>query len=217
LFSQQVLQPYPNVLAMACSGSLFLSSLIALGFLANAFQISCNCFIGIGKIISAMSRDGILPRWFGPEGINSVTHAPVRAYWTYLFLGIPVICLYAIIPPWNDYALSVVTVACGSVFFLTTFAATRLPTERFRKALAESDIGHVKPWVFQATGYIGALIAILMIGSYVVVPKLGLQGKTQVGSLVLGVIVVTSIVVVSRGSRGSDSKADEVSVSIQTD
>jgi amino acid transporter len=195
-FSRRVLQPYPNVLAIASSGSLGLSVLIALGFLANAFQITCNCFIGMGKIITAMSRDGILPRPLA-AGIDPRTNAPVRAYWAYWIIGVPVIVMYGIVPHWSDYALGVVTLACGYVFLLTALAATRLPTERFREDLEKSDIRAMPGWLFRAAGYTGTAFSFLMVASCAFLPQFGLRGG--IPFLALAVIILTcSTVILSR-------------------
>ncbi len=95
-----ILQPFPNVLAMAVSGGIFLASLIALGFFANAFQVTCNCFIGVTRILAAMSADGFIPRRLGFETIDPHLHSPVKAHWAYFIASIPVIGFYNFIPSW---------------------------------------------------------------------------------------------------------------------
>ena len=51
LFVRNVLQPFPNALAIASSQGYGIAIVIALGFLANTFQVICNSFIGMAKII----------------------------------------------------------------------------------------------------------------------------------------------------------------------
>lgn len=54
LFVRNVLQAFPNALAIALSQGYGIAIVIALGFLANAFQVTCNSFIGMAKIIVKM-------------------------------------------------------------------------------------------------------------------------------------------------------------------
>lgn len=214
LFSTRILQPYPNVLAVACSPSLWLSVLISVGFLANAFQISCNCFIGMGKIIAALGRDGVLPKSLSVERQHPATRAPapVAAYWTYFLCGIPVIVVYSVVPNWSDYGLSVVTVACGYVFCLSSLAAAWIPSARFRDEFAHSPLKRFAPWTFRLVGGAGALIALSMIVAYLFSPRLfphNLGLRITVPYLVLvGIIAGCASIVMMRKGRSSGGEGE---------
>jgi amino acid transporter len=91
-FVKSVLQPFPNVLAMASTGSLLLVIIIALGFIANSFQITCNCFIGVTRILVKMGNDGMLPITL-PHGrridyVDPESHTPKNAHWLYFCLSV---------------------------------------------------------------------------------------------------------------------------------
>ena len=88
---------------MAASGGLLASIIIGVGFLANAFQIACNSYIGVSKILVKMSQDGILPRWLRLDEIDPRHRSPARAYRAYLILGLPFIAAYSLLPQWADY------------------------------------------------------------------------------------------------------------------
>src|SRR5262249_23327453 len=123
---KSVLPPFPSVLAMASTPSVLLAVLIAAGFLANAFQVTCNCFIGVTRILTVMHGQGLLPIAFTP-GVRDEDDTLYRMHWFYLFLAIPWILAYNLIPEWPNYALGV-TFGCGYVFTLTAFATTRVPS-----------------------------------------------------------------------------------------
>jgi amino acid transporter len=98
LFVRNVLQPFPNALAIASSQGYGIAIVIALGFLANAFQVTCNSFIGMAKIIVKMDEDGLFPSPWKLGKQEAGTEAPMRAHWAYFLLGLPVIVAYSLIP-----------------------------------------------------------------------------------------------------------------------
>jgi hypothetical protein len=174
LFVRNVLQPFPNALAIASSQGYVIAIVIALGFLANAFQVTCNSFIGMAKIIVKLDEDGLFPsRWkLGKQ--EPGTEAPMRAYWVYFLLGLPVIVGYSLIPKWGEYTLGV-TFACGYVFMMSALAIAKLSFHR----RASNEFGGLAPIatrVLRASSCLGAGGAAAMTLSYLVVPKLGLTG-----------------------------------------
>jgi len=174
LFVRTVLQPFPNALAIASSQGYGIAIVIALGFLANAFQVTCNSFIGMAKIIVKMNEDGLFPsRWkLGKQ--EAGTEAPMRAYWAYFLLGLPVIVGYSLIPRWGEYTLGV-TFASGYVFMMSALAIAKLS---FHPS-ASNEFGGLAPLptrVLRVSACLGAAGAAAMTLSYLVVPKLGLTG-----------------------------------------
>jgi amino acid transporter len=55
---------WPPILAVALTASPLVVIIIALGYLLNGFQIVCNCYIGMTRVLVAMSLDRLLPDWF---------------------------------------------------------------------------------------------------------------------------------------------------------
>lgn len=208
-----VLQPFPNILAVAVSRSPIIVLLIALGFLANSFQITCNCFIGVTRILVAMGSDGLLPRRWALERVDPVRHSPVRAHWAYLLASIPAILAYSLIPTWSLYTLGV-TFACGYVFTLSALAAVFIPT-KMRSLWHSSDVSHFPAGFFRAVGIIGFILGAVMVVSYVLVPQFGLTGDVPY-FIVLGILVFSyAIYVLARArsplvAKALESTPDEI-------
>ena len=66
--------------------------LIAFGFILNGHQIVHNCYIGMTRVMLAMSFDRLLPEWV--SRVNDRLHTPVNAHVVYFLASIPVILLY---------------------------------------------------------------------------------------------------------------------------
>jgi amino acid transporter len=174
LFIRNVLQPFPNVLAMASSDSRWASIVIGFGFLANAFQVTCNSFIGVSKIIVRMDGDGLFPTTWRLGECKPKTNAPMRAYWLYLVAALPVIAGYSLIHRWGEYTLGV-TFACGYVFMLSAMAALKLSSHpSVVKCL--TPLGRIPRAVLKTAACVGSVLAATMVLSYLLVPKLGLTG-----------------------------------------
>jgi len=62
----------------------FVILLIGLGFTLNAFQIVCNCYIGVTRIMVAMSLDRLLPEWVSK--VDERFHTPLNAHLAYFLL-----------------------------------------------------------------------------------------------------------------------------------
>ena len=118
--------------------------LIAAGFILNGHQIVHNCYIGMTRVMVAMSLDRVLPEMV--SRVSERFRTPVNAHVIYFLFSIPVIWLY------NDFAYGSgddsvtwasltlgVTFACGYVFVGTALAGALLP---FRaRALYEASPG----------------------------------------------------------------------------
>jgi hypothetical protein len=213
LFIRNVLQPFPNVLAIASSGSRLGSFVIALGFLANAFQVTCNSFIGVSKIIAKMQVDNLFPGSWRLAECDPTTKAPMRAYWFYLGLALPVIAGYSLVARWGEYTLGV-TFACGYVFMLTAMAAVKLssdPSVSSHYALERN----VARRIMKSSAYVGSALAGIMVVSYLVVPKLGLTGFLPY-CVVIVVIIACALWVFMRSRNSEDQRrlAQETKVGV---
>jgi amino acid transporter len=190
-FLKNVLQPFPNVLAMAVTESPLLCIVIALGFFANAFQVTCNCFVGVTRILVAMSADGFFPRSLRLEEIDVRRHAPVRAHWYYFFASLPWIACYNFVPAWANWTLGV-TFACGYVFTFSTLATTRIPT-KMRSIWKASELANVPRWVFRVIGLVGFFCGAAMVCAYLIVPQLGITGTVPY-LIVFGIIALSILI-----------------------
>jgi amino acid transporter len=171
--------------------------LIAIGFLANAFQVTCNCSIGVTRIMVQMSNDGCLPKWLGV--VNPKRHAPVNAHWAYFVASVPVIIGYSFLANWSQYTLGV-TFGCGYVFMLSAFAAAKLTSPGMASFWKSSEIHRFPGWLIKAVGLGGGVIAASMVAAYLVLPQLGITGNLPY-LIVVGIIFGCYIIIVRARSH----------------
>ena len=115
---------WPNMIAVAMVASPIIVLIIGLGYLLNSHQIVHNCYIGMTRVMVAMSLDRLLP-----ESVSKVSeryHTPVNAHFIYFLASIPVIFAYNLVPGWVGLTLGV-TFGCGYVFIVTCLAGALLP------------------------------------------------------------------------------------------
>jgi amino acid transporter len=151
---------FPNIVSVALTASPIVVLLIALGFILNGHQIVHNCYIGMTRVMLAMSFDRILPEFV--SRVSDRWHTPVNAHVIYFVASIPVIILYNLFSytdaagstiTWFSFTLAV-TFACGWVFVASALAGALMP---FRaKAAYEASAG--------ARYRIGGLPAITVVG-----------------------------------------------------
>ena len=103
---------FPNLMAMGLTGSWVIVLLIGIGFILNAFQIVCNCYIGTTRIMVAQGLDGLLPDWFAR--VNARWKTPVNAHVAYFIAALPVIWGFNKVSSWTRWTLGV-TFANGAV------------------------------------------------------------------------------------------------------
>lgn len=149
----------PSMLAVAVSNNALLILLIGIGFTLNAFQIICNCYIGVTRIMVAMSLDRLLPEWVSK--VDDRWHTPVNAHVVYFVLSLPIFYLYSYF--YNDFVLFTlgVTFGCGYAFAATALAGALMP---FRaKELYESSPGAK----YKTNGWVGLLLMLVGIVTFV--------------------------------------------------
>lgn len=123
---------WPNILATAIANNPIVTLLIAAGFILNGHQIVHNCYIGMTRVMVAMSLDRVLPEFV--SRVSERFHTPVNAHVIYFVASIPVIWLYSNFSygegdsatSWTSLTLGV-TFACGYVFVGTALAGALLP------------------------------------------------------------------------------------------
>ncbi len=203
---------WPNMIATAIANNPVVTLLIAFGFILNGHQIVHNCYIGMTRVMVAMSLDRLLPEMV--SRVSERLRTPVNAHVIYFVASLPVIWLYNNfaygegdnVTTWTSLTLGV-TFACGYVFVGTAIAGALLP---FRaKALYEASPGSAYkvagiPLV-TIVGAIGAVAGVLFLWAFLTSPELGLTSDLAyyvvAGILVfaLGWYLVTKYVRRSRG------------------
>lgn len=184
--------PFPNILAIGLSSSSIVVILISLGYIANSFQIFCNCYIGMTRNIVAMSLDRVLPEW--ASRVHPKLHSPVNAHMAYFFASILWILAYNYVPDWATYTLGV-TFASGYVFVFSSLAAALLPYRA--KQIYEASPGAKYKFLgiplVSILGLLGFICGGAMVVSFLVFPQFGLTGTVPY-LLVGGIIVLTLVI-----------------------
>jgi APA family basic amino acid/polyamine antiporter len=152
---------WPPILAVALTASPIIVLIIGLGYLLNGFQIVCNCYIGMTRVIVAMSLDRLLPEWFSK--VNERVHTPVNAHLGYFLASIPVIIAYNLVTQpftWTSLTLGV-TFGCGYVFIITCLAGALLPYRA--KEVYDASPGAK----YQVSGFVGLLFTVLGAAAFI--------------------------------------------------
>jgi amino acid transporter len=186
---------WPNIIATALANNIIVTLLIAFGFILNAHQIVHNCYIGMTRVMVAMSFDRLLPEWV--SRVNERLHTPVNAHLVYFLASIPVIWLYNNFAygegdsavSWASLTLGV-TFACGYVFVATALAGALLPF-RAKAAYdaspgAQYTIGGYP--LVTVIGLLGAAFGIVFLYLFLTNEQLGLTSQlayTIVGGVLL--------------------------------
>jgi len=170
---------WPPILAVALTASPIVVLIIGIGYILNGFQIVCNCYIGMTRVMVAMSLDRLLPEWFSK--VDEKLHTPVNAHLAYFLASIPVILAYNLVTqPFSWYSLTLgVTFGCGYVFVVTSLAGALLPYRA--KDLYEASpgshykIGNVP--LITVLGGVGAVLGTLMVATFLFSKELGVLGN----------------------------------------
>jgi amino acid transporter len=182
---------WPNIIAVALSASPLVIIIIGVGYILNSHQIVHNCYIGMTRVMVAMSLDRLLPEWISK--VDEKRHTPVNAHLAYFLASIPVILLYNLNGNWVALTLGV-TFACGYVFVVTSLAGALLPYRA--KDVYESSPGAVYkvgniPLV-TIFGVIGFVLGGAMLLMFMFYAQLGLT-STLAYSVVFGVLAFSAI------------------------
>lgn len=183
--------PFPGMFAIVISPNPIIVILVAVSFMLASLQITCNCYIGMTRIMVGMSLDRTLPAWFSK--VSPRFRSPVNAHLIYFALGCVAILGYNYWTQWYSMTLGV-TLACGYVFTISCLAAALLP---FRaKALYEASPGAKYTLggfplvtIFGVIGFVFGLWALIM---FLTNSAYGLTGTTPY-LVVAGIFVVCLI------------------------
>jgi basic amino acid/polyamine antiporter, APA family len=183
--------PMPGMYAIVISPNPILVVLVAVCFMLASLQITCNCYIGMTRIMVGMSLDRTLPAYVSK--VSQRFRSPAVAHWIYFACSLPVIIGYSYWGRWLGLTLGV-TLACGYVFVISCLAAALLPYRA--KALYEASPGAKYTLggfplvtIFGGIGFIAgtaALVAFLANVGY------GLKGTTPY--IIVGGIFVICLV-----------------------
>jgi APA family basic amino acid/polyamine antiporter len=151
---------WPPIIAVALTANPLVVLLIGIGFLLNGFQIVCNCYIGMTRVLVAMSLDRLLPDWFSK--VSEKFHTPVNAHIAYFLASLPVIYGYnKLTQPFSWYSLTLgVTFGCGYVFIITCLAGALLPYRA--KEVYEASPGGK----YNVNGFVAALFTLLGMAAF---------------------------------------------------
>lgn len=167
---------WPNMVAVALTASPLVVLIIGLGYILNGFQIVCNCYIGMTRVMVAMSLDRLLPEFV--SRVHEKLHTPVNAHVVYFLASVPVILAYNLVGGWVGLTLGV-TFGCGYVFVVTALAGALLPYRA--KQLYEASPGaHYRIGGLPAItvlGALGAVLGALMVLAFLFAPELGVLGN----------------------------------------
>ena len=190
---------WPPILAVALTGSPLVVLIIAIGYLLNGFQIVCNCYIGMTRVMVAMSLDRLLPEWLSK--VDERLHTPVNAHLAYFLASIPVILAYNLVPGWIGLTLGV-TFGCGYVFVITCLAGALLPY-RARELYEASPGSKYKlgnlPMI-TVLGILGGILGTIMVLAFLFAPQLGVLGNWNFENFPSGLwaqIIAFGIILVS--------------------
>lgn len=195
---------WPNIIAVALTASPFVVLLIGIGYILNSHQIVHNCYVGMTRVMVAMSLDRLLPEQISK--VDEKLHTPVNAHLAYFVASIPVILLYNLHPNWVALTLGV-TFACGYVFVITCLAGALLPYRA--KDVYESSpgakykVGNIP--LVTILGFIGFVLGGIMVLMFMFYAQLGLT-STLAYAVVFGVLAFSAawyfIVRYTRKSKG---------------
>lgn len=143
---------WPNMIAIAVTASPIIVILIGLGYILNSHQIVHNCYIGMTRVMVAMSLDRLLPEWVSK--VDDRLHTPVNAHLAYFLASIPIIFAYNLVHGWVGLTLGV-TFGCGYVFIITCLAGALLPYRA--KEVYEASPGAK----YTVSGYVGLLFTLI--------------------------------------------------------
>jgi amino acid transporter len=182
---------WPNIIAVALTASPLVVFLIGLGYILNSHQIVHNCYIGMTRVMVAMSLDRLLPEWVSK--VDEKLHTPVNAHIAYFVASIPVILLYNLYPSWATLTLGV-TFAGGSVIVITCLAGALFPY-RAKDVYdaspgAKYKIGNVP--LVTILGFIGFVLGGVMVMMFMLYSQLGLTSGLAYG-VVFGVLAFSAI------------------------
>ena len=169
--------PFPGMFAIVISPNPIITIIVAVCFILASLQITCNCYIGMTRVMVGMSLDRTLPAWLSK--VNPRYRSPMNAHLIYFLLGCVAIYGYNYWASWYNLTLGV-TFACGYVFTISCLAAALMPYRA--KALYEASPGAKYTLggfplvtIFGIIGFVfglAALIAFLTQAGY------GLKGTT---------------------------------------
>ena len=187
--------PFPGMFAIIISPNPIITVLAAGSFMLASLQITCNCYIGVTRIMVGMSLDRTLPAWFSK--VSPRFRTPVNAHLIYFLLGVGAIIGYSYVTKWYTVTLGV-TFACGYVFVLSCLAAALLPYRA--KALYEASPGAKYKLagipLVTIFGVIGFIFGAAAVVAFLVKKGYGLTGTSPylTYAIVAGIFVFSLVV-----------------------
>jgi APA family basic amino acid/polyamine antiporter len=183
--------PFPGMFAIVISPNPIIVILVGLSFILASLQITCNCYIGVTRIMVGMSLDRTLPAFVSK--ISTRFRTPLVAHFIYFVCGVLWTIGYNYSSQWYTLTLGV-TFAAGYVFVVSSLAAALLPYRA--KALYEASPGaHIKWFGVPAVtilGILGFIFGLVAEVAFLAWKGYGLRGATPY-EVVGGIIAVCLI------------------------
>src|SRR5659263_787126 len=110
----------PGMFAIVISPNPIITILVSICFILAALQITCNCYIGMTRVMVGMSLDRTLPAWLSK--VSPRFRSPVNAQLIYFLAGVLWAIGYNYSSSWYSLTLGV-TFAAGYVFCFSSLAA----------------------------------------------------------------------------------------------
>ncbi len=201
--------PFPGMFAIVITANPIIVVLTAVSFMLASLQITCNCYIGMTRIMVGMSLDRTLPAFLSK--ISPRFRSPAIAHWIYFAFGCFAIYGYNYWVDWYRLTLGV-TFACGYVFVVSCLAAALMPYRA--KALYDASPGAKYTLggfplvtIFGVIGFVfggAALVAFLWNPNYGLRGESPYWGYIMVGSIFMVCLVGYWIGRAYNKSRGID-------------
>ncbi|MFA4965441.1 MAG: amino acid permease [Thermoleophilia bacterium] len=183
--------PFPGMFAIVISPNPIITILVATCFILASLQITCNCYIGMTRVMVGMSLDRTLPAWLSK--VSPRYRSPMNAHLIYFLLGCVAIYGYNYWAQWYSLTLGV-TFACGYVFMISCLAAALMPYRA--KALYDASPGAKYTLggfpLVTIFGIIGFVFGLLALIAFLSNAAYGLKGTTPY-IVVAGVFLVSLV------------------------
>ncbi len=129
--------PFPGMFAIVISPNPIITVLVSVCFMLASLQITCNCYIGMTRVMVGMSLDRTLPAWFSK--VSPRFRSPANAHLHLLPARVRRDLSATTTGPAGTSMTLGVTFACGYVFVISCLAAALLPYRA--KALYDASPG----------------------------------------------------------------------------
>ena len=192
--------PFPGMFAIIISPNPIITVLAAVSFMLASLQITCNCYIGMTRVMVGMSLDRTLPAWFSK--VSPRFRTPVNAHLIYFLLGVRGDHRLQLRAPSGTRSRSASRSLAAMSLCVSCLAAALLPYRA--KALYEAAPGSQYKLagipLVTIFGIIGFIFGGAAVVAFLVKPGYGLTGTSPglTYAIVGGIFVAAVVVLLDR-------------------